>query len=186
MIPAIEIEKREIVRYELDAADRICALDDAWAEFARANGAPELTRKGVLGRSIFDFVAGREVQELYRLLHARARASGSPVTIPLRCDSPEERRFVELAIIPLPGGGLACEGRLLASERRKRVALLDRSTPRDVRWVSICSWCKKIRVAARWVEAEDALPALDVFAERQPSLTHGICPDCEALHFRDV
>ncbi len=45
----------ERLLYQIDRDDVIAAVDDAWAPFAQANQAPQLT--DVLGQSVWDHVA---------------------------------------------------------------------------------------------------------------------------------
>jgi hypothetical protein len=62
--------------------DRIVAIDRACDEFAARNGAPELTRESVTGRPLFEYVSGRETQEIVRLLFARARSPSAATRPP--------------------------------------------------------------------------------------------------------
>ena len=54
--------------YTIDATDSISSVSPSWLVFARANGARELTRESVVGRSLWDFIDGERVHELYRLV----------------------------------------------------------------------------------------------------------------------
>jgi len=168
--------------YRVDAEDRIRFVSAEWLEFARENAAPDLVRDAVVGRSLWEFVAGGEAQHLYRLLFESARRGQGTIRIPFRCDSPTIRRFMELTIDPAPDETLDLCGSILREEPRPRVALLDPSSPRGDEFVLICSWCKRIRVAPDvWDEAEQAIRTLGLFgATVLPGLSHGICDTCEA------
>ena len=50
--------------YCIDGRDRIVFMNEASHAFAKANGAPQLTR-GVIGRSLWDFISGRELRTLW-------------------------------------------------------------------------------------------------------------------------
>ncbi|HEY6554556.1 MAG TPA: sensor histidine kinase, partial [Vicinamibacteria bacterium] len=110
----------------LDAADTIIAVDEAWLDFARANGAPELTREAVVGRPLRPFIAGAETGELATLLVATARRGGAALVVPFRCDSVDERRFMTMTLAAEAGGGVHVCCRLDRAETRAAVPLLDR------------------------------------------------------------
>lgn len=168
--------------YRIDAGNRIIDVDADWVAFARENGQPQLTPAAVTGRPLLDFVADKETRHLYELLLQKVRRTRRPVSIPFRCDSPEIRRFMELRILPLRESEIEFTGVLLRQELRDRAVLLDESARRPESTLAICSWCKRVRVAEQWLEVEDAVARLNLFdSERLPQLTHGICPDCQAM-----
>ena len=164
--------------YTVDSLDRIIAIEGPWDEFARANGAPGLTRASVLGRSLFDYVDGIEAAELSALLFERARKNSSVSPIPFRCDSPTRRRFLHLALRADTQGHVRCESTLEREEERAFQSLLDAGTSREGGFVVICSWCKKVRLPDdRWVEIEEAAAPLGLFGP-PPQISHGVCEPC--------
>lgn len=175
-------------RYELDAADRIRAVDAAWIRFGRENGPGDLDRDRVVGRSIFEFIAGGEVRHLYALLFRAARTRRAPICLPFRCDAPDRRRFMELRIEPAADDGLVLAGRLLGEEGREPIPLLLPDAPRSGELVAVCSWCKRVRTAPGvWEEVEDAVGTLGLFEEATlPGLTHGICEPCDGALTRQL
>lgn len=167
--------------YLVDAEDRITFVDENWLAFAGENGPPKLTAETVIGQPLWNFVSEITTRHIYQLLMGRVRTSGLPVCIPFRCDSPDRRRFMELQINPLPAGALELRSRLFREEERRYVALLDAAIPRSKQMVSMCAWCKKVKVAD-WVEVEAAVHELGMFAERSvPLISHVTCPACEKL-----
>ncbi len=166
--------------YHIDAGDIITAVNDAWDEFALENEAPHLTRQGVIGRALWDFIAGAETQHLYRILFQRVRESRQPIVIPFRCDAPDRRRHMEMHLMPEEDGGITFTNRVLRLEKRPVVRLLERSAPRSSDFVTMCGWCKKLRLPdGRWAEVEEAIRSLGLFdAYPVPQISHGICPDC--------
>ncbi len=169
--------------YRVDATDRIVHVDTDWLAFASENHA-DLGVDVVVGRSLWDFIAGMETRSLYRALLGNVRRSGRAVAIPFRCDSPGTRRFMELDLRPRSGGGPAGEvdlvGRLLREEPRMYLAVLDSQLTRARNRIEICSFCKKVFApGAGWLELERALPCLEVFSrEEPPRLEHSLCEDC--------
>jgi hypothetical protein len=68
----------------------------------------------------------------------------------------------------------------LRLETREPVALLDSGlAERSGDVLMVCSWCKAVEAGHVWVEVEQAVERLDLFApEALPPISHGICPDC--------
>ena len=114
-----------------------------------------------------------------------------PVRLSFRCDAPDRRRLLQLDILPERDQELLYRVRTLQHEIRALIPLLDPQRPRSESFVSMCGWCKRVAVAPHhWLEVEDAIAALALFAEpRPPQLTHGVCEECseslsDTLHGR--
>jgi hypothetical protein len=167
-------------KYSIDSADTITSVNSAWLRFAQENDTPELTADFVIGKPLWDFIAGGEVRHLYQLVLERVRANDTPVILPFRCDSPGIRRHMRLVISPLHEGNVQLDAVLVSEERRPSLALLDPQAPRSDQVLTLCSWCKRARVArSEWVEPEDAIVRLDLFGPPSlPQLSHGICDQC--------
>jgi hypothetical protein len=168
--------------YELDHDDRIRAVSTTWLTFAQHNGASDLHPDRVIGRPIWDFVTGTDVQEVYKAIFTRVRTREQPISVPFRCDSPDCRRYMQLTVASAPKDGLALSATLLREEPRDRVAVLDREASRSDELVPMCSWCKAVRVApGEWLQVEEAAERLHLLdAVSLPRLTHTICPACDA------
>lgn len=168
--------------HSVDAAGTIMAVNGEWLEFARENGAPELVREAVVGRAIWEFMEGRETRHISRLLLDKVRRAGESLTIPYRCDSPALRRFMQMEIALVEDGSVEFRSRLLKFENREPVLLLDPHAGRGDEFLTICSWCRRARVASSWVELDEAVKMLDLFSSTVlPQLSHGICQDCSKL-----
>ena len=89
-----DIEYSQIA-YGIDANDVIVYVDEHWGPFTRSNGAPELTAGRVVGKTLASFIADARIRHLYDLLYAQVRRQQTPISFPLRCDSPHVRRKLE-------------------------------------------------------------------------------------------
>lgn len=169
--------------HRVDSNDIIVYVNDDWLSFAMENGAPHLSRDAVVGHSLWEFIEDMETRWITRTIMTKLRRSGATLTIPFRCDSPDMRRYMEMDLISMPNGGVEFICRLLKVERRSTVNLLKASTKRSEAVITMCSWCKKIRIGGdSWVEVEDAVRDLELFAtSRLPQLSHGMCPSCSRL-----
>lgn len=170
----------DAVIYRIDREGRIVFVNERWTEFALANDAASLAREAGLDKSLWDFVADVQTKHLYRTMLDLLPVGGDGIVIPLRCDSPDCRRFIELRIVRPDEDHVEFAAVVLRTERREPVALLDAQAARSEQWLRMCSGCKKV-LADAWVEIEEAVRRLELFADAQlPALTHGICPACKA------
>ncbi len=171
-----------VLRYRIDAADRIVAVSDNWLAFARRNGAPHLTPDAVLGRSLWGFIADQETVALSRMIFNRVRAREAEAVLPFRCNSPRIRRDLEMSVRSADGHGLEINTAIVREHAGAYVALLDPAAPRSDEIVKACSWCNRIELPERgWVEVDVAVRQLGLFAgPLTPRISHGICPDCVA------
>jgi hypothetical protein len=166
----------------LDPKDIITDVDAPWLEFARVNDAKELTREAVVGRPLTQFIDGHEVKALTDLLLTAARRGGLGLSVPFRCDSPGERRFMTMTLHARAWGAVHLEYVLDRAEPRADVLLLDRRSGRSEAFVYVCSWCGHVRLADGWVDVERAIAEADLFGRgaRTPKISHGICDECAA------
>ncbi len=176
-----------LVEYELDADDRLVWVSPSWDEFAVDNDAPELAGGACLGRRLLDFVTGAEMQLLWRELLGRCRSSAGPVTVGLRCDSPRVRREMEATLLRGDRGGVRVRVATLSVKPRAVQPLLDRNVERSPALLSMCSWCKAVRVGDEWAPLEEATERLGLLREeRVPRVSHGICPACHSEWMEDI
>ncbi len=168
--------------WTIDRDNVITSVGGDWDAFAESNDAASLCGSSVVGRSLFEFIAGEETQRIYRLLLHRARALDAPILVPFRCDSPAMRRHMRLEIEPLSERAIEFRGVLVAAEPRPHLRLLARNAPRSDALLVSCSFCLRVHLPEEeWVEAEDAVVRLGLLTnERSSRLAHGICPACKA------
>lgn len=172
-----------IVRYVIDAEDKIAFVDDGWCRFAEANDGVELKGQAILGQSLWDSITDLTTRNLYQQIVSRVR-QGKLARFTLRCDSPECRRLLEMTISARADGSVEFETRAVHVEDREPVALLSRKTLRSTDLLLACAWCNRVDVGStskEWMEVEDAMERLRLFElERVPQLTHGMCEACLA------
>jgi hypothetical protein len=174
-----QTDQREFV-HRVDPDGRICYVNDNWLAFAAENEWP-VAASDVVGTRLVDAISDPETQHLYQLLQQRVRAGGGPVQFQYRCDAPDCRRLLRMEMrYEKDWGALEFRSRVLLIERREPVRLLraDRAT-RGSSPLPICGWCKAVWVGSGWLEVEQAVLRLRLFADDAlPRLSHGICPTC--------
>ena len=170
--------------YIINRQDIIVDVSDSWLTFANDNDS-DYSRDSVIGKSLWYFVSNAQTRHLYRILIDKVRKTAEYVQVPFRCDAPDRRRFMELEISLLNNGYIEFKSRLIRTELRPTMRLLDSKIPRSNKKLSLCSWCKQVQVdARRWMEVEHAVNALGLFElQTMPDLNHGICPECEQRLF---
>ncbi len=179
----------DVFIYQIDNKDIIVRVSRNWATFANANAwDSELSPEKVVGHSLWDFIQDSTTRHLYKEVHRKVRDGKLIEPIPFRCDSPQERRYLKLLLSPLPDGQIEITSRIVRTERRDPVRLLDKDIPRSNDLIRICSMCKKISTDHnRWVEIDEGLGQLRPFeAVEMPRLTHGLCKDCYEVAIADL
>lgn len=173
-------QESQTYRYRVDAADVVVWVDHWWLAFAAENGAATLTEDSVLGRSLWDFVAGDLTCQLFSEIHARVRSTGKPVVLPFRCDSPSLQRHMRLKIIAEENGQLMYESVLLRVEPQRFLAALDSRRPHSNRSLTMCSCCKRaLHETVGWLDVEDIAIRLGLFDTQEvPELRYTVCPEC--------
>jgi len=179
----------DVFIYRIDNTDTIVSVSDNWYTFAENNAWHGRWRpEDAVGRSLWDFIHDAETQHLYRELFRLVRGGRRCRPVPFRCDSPDERRFLELFLEALPDRQIAITSTIVRTEQRSPVSLLETGTPRSTDFLTICSMCKKIKVSPQnWAEIEDGLAQFRLFeADDMPKLTHGLCPGCYQAAMREL
>lgn len=178
--PSRDLSPRTVVEYSIDADDVVIDVGATWAQFAEDNDAPEL---GVLSadRTLWSYFESDEVTELWRLLVARVRTLQQPARVPLRCDAPDARRWLDMAITPTSDGAVHFRCATVFEEERPAVSLLDTHEERDSEMtaVALCSWCARAQDGVRWLDIETLVQELRLLERASvPAVSHGICASC--------
>lgn len=166
--------------HTLDARNRIVSVNGAWIELMQECPV-RVSVSSVIDRSLWDFVAGIQVRQLWEILFERVRAVGAPIFVPMRADTPSLRRVWDVELHPLPERGIRQVFHRVWTERRPALALLDPSFPRSDRSLPYCSWCNRIQVRmGAWEEVEDAQMTLRIDAAAAlPALNRSVCDSCK-------
>lgn len=179
----------DVLVYRINSTDTIIGVSGNWHAYADGNAWTGHWRPDdVVGQKLWDFIKGPETRHLYRELFRQVRGGRRCRPIPFRCDSPTERRFLELFLETLPGEQIEITSRIVRIERRSPVRLLETDTPRSKNFITICSMCKKIKMSQeQWVEIEAGLAHLRLFEDvEMPKLTHGLCFRCHQAILREL
>jgi hypothetical protein len=177
LMSALRPELRPI--YTIDTLDRLVEVNhacvDLWAQTHH-----DVDAHSLIGRSIWDFVAGTVPRQLWEVLYDRVRAVSAPLFVPLRADTASQRRVIDLELHPSGDRSIRHVRECVAVESRAAVALLDPNYPRDDRTLLRCAWCARVQVGlGAWQEIESAQATLGIEAgESLPTLREGACAAC--------
>lgn len=174
--------------YAIDARDLLAHIEGPWDEFAAGNDAPELRMATVLGQPLWRYVVGLETSYLYRVLVDRVRLGERPIGVEFQCDAPHEVRPMRLTLSSVGSGAVRFEVARLATRARAPVEALARNAPRTQELLSLCSWCKRLKLPdGRWSDLEDAVDRQpDLLSPPYPRFSHGACPRCFGQIQRDL
>jgi hypothetical protein len=185
------------IAYAVDLDYRISAVGRTrWNESATNNGAPELGATLMLGQNLFDFIQGDDVREIYRRSIEKTMETLQPVALAMRCDSPEIRRELRLAITPLRTAtivrGVLFQSLAVDEQVRPPMDLFDfkalidfTDAERLLPLVSLCSFCARVKQAASpaesaWIDAEEYY---QLGGTSKVRISHGLCPECYREHY---
>lgn len=138
--------------------------------------ANSLSSPNIVGRNLFEFIEGLEVQHLYAIFHEKVLKDRRHIVFDYRCDGPSVRREMRMSLTP--------EGELVRYEsivlqETPRVKDIPAVSPSAEVFVPICSICKRYRYPSgsnEWKEL-DLMPAEPELPSRF-HFTHGLCPNC--------
>lgn len=175
------------VVYRINAADIIEDVNDAWGRFALENSAPLLATE-VIGKSIWDYIAGPEVRHIYASVFERVRKLQCQLSFPFRCDSPTLYRAMRLSVSPVSGGKIEFCSILETIRAQPRtldiLQLRSKSSPSSA--IQMCSWCKAIAFGPEWKPIEQAIEELSMFTrESMPGIVHALCGSCREEYLQD-
>lgn len=162
-----------------------------WRLFAVESGALDLAEpEPLIGRNLFDFIAGQEVHAAYGRMLERIRLGEPQVTLPCRCDAPGITRDMRMTITPLKRNrallAFLFQSITLTERTRPPVRLYEfdgRDYPDTVPLLGMCSLCERVcpgpedcsQRTAPWMEAESYYAR---GGSSQVRISHTVCPYC--------
>jgi hypothetical protein len=186
MVPAYK-QSDDMICYRVDERDCITFVSPGWLRFTDEN-ASQLTEAAVIGQPLWRYIAGDDCRQIYRNLFLQIRQHGDTASFPFRCDSPTLRRFMEMKIRPLPRGHLQFEVQRVKDDPQPYCPLIDPKTNRSEQWVTICAWCKQVKLpSGEWIDLVESARALGLFANDDvPNITHGMCLVCSEVFAAEI
>jgi hypothetical protein len=166
--------------YTIDADDRIVHVNEAWLLFNAGASDADVLRDYV-GLPVWELLGEGRVRQLWQVLYRRVRAIGASIFVPMRVDTADERRLLDIEVRPLADRSIQHVCECAWTEARAPVALLDPVSQRDEREVLCCAWCRRVQIGVGvWQEIEDAERSLGIRpAGTLPRLRPDVCVTCQ-------
>jgi hypothetical protein len=155
--------------YVVDRHGTILSVSADWDATARANGGAAATADRVVGTPVCRHIAGDAARMYLEAAIQAVRVSGRPRRLGYRCDSPTERRFMEMCLTPEPDGAVRVSHRQLRGEPRPPQPAALAALRRPL----VCTICLRQTLAGDWQDAAEAPVAA-------PGQLYSVCPDCDA------
>jgi len=181
---------KPIVSYWLDNNNIICQVDEAWDGNMDADSWSDKAASGsVIGKPLFDFICDDVTRMYVATMIDSVRIIPTTLCRPYRCDSPTEKRFMQMIISREANGWIKVAHELLRTEPlRKRLDLkAATSTDQLKSYCTRCSLCNRIKGmdGNDWHELDSAL-AQSSLSEPKLTVIYGVCPDCIDLPIRSL
>lgn len=154
--------------YSIDLSGRILAVGGMWDDFALANGGARSRAIHVVGRPLWEFVAGTETVRFLKSVFFWARHHRMTLEAAYRCDSPHEARRFRMRILPQANEVLQVEHRSVAYDPIPH----EMNSEHPARSFPRCSMCCRFRVDDGWTDLLKG-PAARLHAD-----SFVVCPDC--------
>lgn len=170
----------QMLTYWLDKNDIIQKVGAGWDAFALANDGQQSLAEQVLGQRLWTFINGSATRLWVDAVLGHARITGKLVERRYRCDSPTDKRFMLMRVIPHNDGLLEVQCNLeqeLPQQVRVEVEAKTRRIPSlKVR----CSICNRIKINAdTWQEADEAVLKGELANTAPVKVIYGVCADCQ-------
>jgi len=176
--------------YVIDNKDNILIKNTKnWDNFYKNNShLNECNSTNIKRESLWNYIDDFETKHLYENIIFNVRKYKKEITLPFRCDSPTQRRFLNLTLKPLENDYIEFISTIKKIENRDYVSLMDNSIDKSEEILIVCSMCKKIKLDEMlWEEVEEAVFLLKLFEKQKlPMLSHGLCPFCKKLYMAEV
>lgn len=167
--------------YRINQEDIIYSIEGPWDDFASKNdGIPENISSNILGNVIWKYIRDFETKHIYKLLLDHVRLFKKEITIPIRCDAPHLKRYIDLTIKPISENKIEFVSHIKKEEKRENIDILDKKIKRNDKIIKMCSYCKFIKTNENtWMEISEAINHLRLLQkDTLPTISHGICPSC--------
>ena len=161
--------------YWIDERDLIVRTSANWDDFARDNDGVTAKAALVLGQPLRNFISDDNTRMWLEAMIQYVRVSGKTMVRPYRCDSPREKRFMEMEIRLEDDGSLCLRHLVLRIEKRTEPCDFSFKSKKFAASLSRCSVCNRVSAGGTWFEVEDFIRR---YNRGRMEVSHDVCPDC--------
>lgn len=189
MIPAFVSEAFDVEALRADAATHVVIdprgtilwVNEAWHQFARANGGQDIPTRFGRGASYLEPIADA-IRGFFETAFSWALTTGKPFEHDYECSSPDLFRRFHMRALPVRGQGLVLEHSLVVEQAHDRVAVVpdDSVHVGTDGFVRQCAHCRRVARASGAVW--DWIPSW--VRKPPPKTSHGLCSSCLAFYWQ--
>jgi len=171
------------VVYWLDTDNVIVDTNPDWDIFAEQNDGALCLSDQVKGLLLYHFIAGDATRMWVDVMLSHARIRGAALTRNYRCDSPSERRYMEMTIVPEANGLVRLEHTLLRCEPIEPSIVYEfpLAAARRSSHLKRCSMCNQIQIGETWCEGDAAAHAGLIDASMPVRVIYTVCSPCKQM-----
>ena len=160
--------------YWLNSADTIIAVGSGWDSFASENEGQAVVADLVVGRSLWDFIAGDPTRMWLSSILTLARIGSTPVSRPYRCDSSTVKRFMNLEIFKEADERMHLVHTLVRTEPMASPRSFTPTISSGKKTMQRCSVCNRVNTSTGWTDADHLDPSLGT----PIAIIYAVCADC--------
>ena len=165
--------------YWLDQYDSIVKTAGDWDNFAKDNLGENMLSEKIVGRKIWEFVAGDPTRIWLNTLFGYIRIHKKTLVRLYRCDSPNEKRFMEM--------NLSMEDLLIRVchsvkniEKIQPPVKFEYQPLKSLGFKQRCSICNRTLIKTKWVEPGELLE-IEGETTGPIRVIYSVCMDCKLL-----
>ena len=167
--------------YRLDRTDRIVEVGGEWDRFAEENGGSDVVANRIIGTPLFKHVAGEASRNYIWTAVDMVRKLITPRRFAYRCDSPSQKRFMEMVIKPDASGGVLMEHYTVRVEPLRPKARFVAGREGAPALIIRCSMCNRTRHQGIWLEPDVAVAEKALEPDGTHQVAYGVCTQCRQL-----
>lgn len=167
-------------KYWIDAEDRLIKVSETWDTFAENNDGRAVVSEAVIGKRLWQFVTGDITRMWVETVINRARFLNQPIEKEYRCDSPDEKRYMQMSIVPEENEVLCVVHKLLKTEKLPTKICFEGKRVAKPGYVQRCSICNRLHIDNAWREVDLAVKERYIDAPGPVIVFYGVCDECVA------
>ena len=171
-------ESNKII-YWLDAQDCIVRVSSSWDTFAQENQGQDCISQHVIGKRLWSFIQGSVTRLWMDAVIRYARISGKLEEKRYRCDSPTQKRYMIMRVIPHTADLLEVQCNLEQELPLKTRLEFEAASVRIPRLITRCSICNRLKHTGLWLEPDDETLLSTMDCSHPIKVIYGVCPDCQ-------
>ena len=167
------------ITYWLDATDRIIKVSSSWNNLATVTNSQAILEEKIVGQRLWVFIQGSTTRLWVDAVLNYARISGKAVEKQYRCDSPTDKQFMLMRVIPLSREILEVQCNVEATVPLKTRIEFTTANTFIPSLTTRCSICNRLKIKQGWLEPDDEQITNYLDTRTSVKVIYGVCPTCQ-------